>query len=211
MPTACTYLNLDTTAQTVCQGEDAVYTLSVGAGFSAPVALSVAGNPAPTVADFDPNPVNSVPMTSTLTISNTAAAAVGTYPLVITATDSVTTVMAMADLTILAAAPGATTLVLPGQGATGVPHQPTFAWTAVAAADDYLLAVATDAAFANIVYTATVTGTTHTANSELAAGVEHFWRVTTGNVCGTGAVSAVFSFTTAQSGYTIALPIMLKP
>lgn len=211
LPTACTYLSLAPAAQTVCQGEDAVYTVSAGAGFSAPVALSVAGNPAPTVASFDPNPVNSVPAASVLTISNTAAAAVGTYPLVITATDVVTTAMEMAELTILAAAPGATTLVSPGHGATGVPHQPTFAWTAVAAASDYLLAVATDAVFANIVYTATVTGTTHTANSGLAAGVEHFWRVTTGNGCGTGGVSAVFAFTTAQASYTIALPIMLKP
>jgi hypothetical protein len=119
--------------------------------------------------------------------------------------------MGTADLTILAAAPGATTLVSPGQGATNVPLQPTFIWAAVAEADDYFLEAATDATFASIVYTATVSDTTHTTQSELVAGVQHFWRVTTGNTCGVGAASAVFSFTTELSSQAIFLPIIIKP
>lgn len=208
---ACTYLQIAPSAQTVCQGEAAAYSLSLGAAFSPPVTMGLAGHPTPTTGQFNPNPVPAVPMTTTLTINGTSAAAPGSYLLNLSATDTVTTVTGTAELIILAAAPGATTLISPGQGATGVPLQPTFAWTEIATADAYLLTVATDAPFSSIIYTATVTSPSHTAKSLLEAGTLYFWRVTPSNSCGTGAVSTVFSFTTELSGQAIFLPVIIRP
>ncbi|MFZ0546404.1 MAG: hypothetical protein WAM60_13250, partial [Candidatus Promineifilaceae bacterium] len=90
------------------------------------------------------------------------------------------------------------TLLSPSNGATDVPVQPTFSWNSVLNGSQFLLEVATDAAFNTIVYTKTVAGTSHTTESPLVNGTEYFWRVTAENTCGSGPSSTTFSFTTIQ-------------
>lgn len=90
---------------------------------------------------------------------------------------------------------GAIGLVAPADGSNNMTVQPSFEWTADAAATSYLFELATDAGFANIVHSATVGTTTYHPAMNLSGSTTFFWRVTPANTCGPGS-SPVFSFTT---------------
>jgi len=190
--------------QTVCAGTPATYDITVGsiAAFNSPVSLSALGNPSPSTATFSPNPVPSLPGDSTLTIDNTSGVASGTYPIEIDgsatgAADKTTSV----SLTVAAGVPSAPSLTSPTNGSTQQPLRPVFTWTG--SADSYVIDVATDSGFSNIVFTATVTTTTATPNADLQSNTQFFWRVTGSNVCGDGSASSTFSFTTIPILHTV--------
>ena len=194
--------SLDATPKTldICASDSAVFTVTVGqeqAGFTGSVTLSTTGEPAGTTTGFAANPVTP-PATTTLTVSNTGAAAAGSYRIEIAGTTPTDTVTTTVRLNVGTAAAGAPTLQSPADGAIGVLPMPTFAWTAAAQAAYYHLQVATDPGFANIVYSATVTETGHTATAPLDGGALHYWRVRAGNACGDGDYSATFTFRTAK-------------
>ncbi len=100
-------------------------------------------------------------------------------------------------------APGSANLTAPADTATGVLATPTFTWDAMANAESYLIEIATDLAFTNIVDSATVSTNTYTTTNPLASDTEHFWRVSATNSCDTS-VSAIFSFTTSVAPGTCA-------
>jgi hypothetical protein len=184
-------------AQDVCIPDDAAYDLTIGQvqSFTDPVTLSTAGTPAGTTSAFSVNPVIP-PGTSVLTLG-TASASAGSYSFDVVGVAPTSTHTVTVGLDLLDAVPAGTpTLVAPADGATLVPLAPIFEWTAAAGASSYTLEVATDAGFTNIVYTATVVGTNHTAASNLAAGTLHYWQVTPLNACGGGSPSSTFAFTT---------------
>jgi uncharacterized repeat protein (TIGR01451 family) len=187
----------------VCAGTPATYTVQVGsvASFDSPVTLAASGNPSPTSAVFSPNPVPTLPGSSTLTISNTAGAAAGSYPITINGTATgASPDSTSVTLDVFVGTPGAPTLTGPADGATNVPTRPTFTWTG-SNAGSYTIDVATDSSFTNIVYTNTVTGTTDTPNVDLQSNTQFYWRVSASNTCGAGGTSSTFSFTTvAQAG-----------
>jgi hypothetical protein len=180
----------------LCAPGDAVYSVDVGSilGYSDPVSLSASGNPAGTFANFSVNPVTP-PGSSTLTIGNTAAAAAGSYSIDVTGTSTAGVKSRGVGLNLFDIVPAPATLLTPANGAVDVSFKPAFSWTAVAQAVGYLLEVATDAGFANIVYGASETGTSHISAVPLSANTTYYWRVTAGNVCGAG-TSATFSLTT---------------
>src|SRR6185295_8612111 len=60
----------------------------------------------------------------------------------------------------------------------------------------YTIEIASDAGFTQIVDSATVTGTTYTTQVDLSPETQYYWRVSGANVCGEGALSPVFVFTT---------------
>ena len=170
--------------------------------FDSPVTLSASGNPSPSSATFSPNPVPSLPGVSTLTIDNTSGVASGTYPIQISGTatgaaDKTTNV----SLTVAAGAPGAPTLTSPADGSTQQPLRPVFTWTGTA--DSYVIDIATDSGFSNIVFTATVATTTATPDVDLQSNTQFFWRVTGSNMCGDGSASSTFSFTTVPITHTV--------
>ncbi len=153
--------------QAVCQNTNALYTVNVGSfgSYSNAVTLSTAGNPG--AASFVPNPVTppaNGSITSTLTI---AGAAAGNYTFGITGTDALTSHVTSVQLSVIGGAPVAPTLVSPANGATNVSPKPTLTWTALPNTTNYYLEVASDAAFTNVVYTATVAGTSHLVGSNL--------------------------------------------
>jgi hypothetical protein len=86
-------------------------------------------------------------------------------------------------------------LLTPANGATSVAAQPTFSWNASAQAASYLIEIATDAAFDNIILAQTVTTTSFQPTAALPTDTQIFWRVTAANTCGNG-TSSVFAFTT---------------
>ena len=181
----------------VCSPLDAIYTVDVGSlqGFTDPVTLSVSGEPGGTTAVFNVNPVNP-PGASLLTIGNTVAAAPGHYDLTVTGTASTGPKSRIVGLDVFTAAVGAPTLTSPANGAVDIDPQPTFTWQAVAQARTYMIEIATDPGFGNIVESADdLTATSYTPGTPLDSSTEYFWRVWAENGCGVGAFSATWSFT----------------
>ncbi|MFW9817951.1 MAG: S8 family serine peptidase, partial [Candidatus Thorarchaeota archaeon] len=189
-------LNVTPDSLDVCAPADAIYDVAVGSvlGYVDPVTLSASGNPAGTTVGFSVNPVMP-PGSSTMTIGSTGSGTAGSYSIDLTGTATAGTKTRVVDLNLFDIVPAGPTLLTPADGALGAPFKPTFSWTAVAQASNYLLEVATDAGFTNIVYTASETGTSHSTAIPLSADTTYYWHVSAGNVCGSGA-SAAFSFTT---------------
>ncbi|WP_257385497.1 proprotein convertase P-domain-containing protein [Tahibacter caeni] len=173
-------------------------------GFSSPVALSFPGLNAavfPT-ATASPNPVTpSASPGSAITVNLTTAAAAptGTYPITLEGTfggpPSITRSAAF-TVNVSQGLPTAAALTAPADNATSVATMPTFTWAAVAGANSYLVEVASDAAFTNIVASGTVTSPSFTPASALNTTTTYYWRVKASNACGDGAYSPVFRFTT---------------
>jgi subtilase family protein/putative Ig domain-containing protein len=185
-------------SQSICAPANAVYTVDVGAimGFNEPVHLSVSGNPGGTTASFGSNTVFP-PGSTSLTISNTGAAAAGSYDILVTGTSGATVRSSTVQLKLSTASPGTATLLTPANGATNQLLRPNFTWSAATQAATYAIEIATDAGFGSIVQTASgLVSPTFTPASDLAIATTHYWRVRGTNPCGTGPNSSVFSFTT---------------
>lgn len=193
---------LDITPQTqsVCAPDDAVYNVAVTqeqAGYGDPVTLSSEGHPAGTTVGFSVNPVTP-PGASVLTLGNTGAAAPGSYLIDVVGIAPTATVTSALELLLFSGPPGQPALLSPANGATDVSTQPTFRWTTAPQSASYLLEVATDIGLANVVYTANVEGTEHTAVVPFSTDTRYYWRMLPNNACGLGAFSATFSFRTAN-------------
>ncbi|MFC3193407.1 hypothetical protein ACFODZ_04020 [Marinicella sediminis] len=92
-----------------------------------------------------------------------------------------------------AAAPSA--LTDPLDAATNVPLQPSFSWSADPNSTDYLIEVATDSGFNNVIISEQLDTNSYDVTTDLDSSTEYFWRITTLNGCG-NAVSSTSSFTT---------------
>lgn len=184
-------------SQSVCAPTSANYTVNVGSilGYSDPVTLAVTGNPAGTTTSFSVNPVTPAG-SSVLTVGNTGAASPGTSTLTISGTSTTGTKQVGVNLTIATATPPAPALLTPLPSTSGHPQQPNFTWSASAQAASYLLEVDDTPDLSSPIYTATVTGTSHTPTTALPAGAILYWRVTPANACGTGSSSEIVFFTT---------------
>ncbi len=188
-------------SQAICAGADAEYTVNVGsiAGFTDDVTLGAAGNPAPTTAGFDVNPVTP-PGASMLTIGNTGAAPAGPHTITVTGTSTTGPKMRDVELEIFTAAPAAPTLLTPADGAIDVPPRPVFTWSAPADAVTYAIEIAEDAGFGSIVDSASgLPSPTYQPPSSLPLATTLFWHAQAENVCGAGTFSGVFSFTTLDA------------
>ncbi|MEO8459849.1 MAG: hypothetical protein ABI451_04915 [Dokdonella sp.] len=178
-----------------CAGTPATVTINVGStsSFNSPVTLSSTGYPA-TLPIFTPNPVPSLPGTSSMQIDTAAAPAV--YPIQVNGTASMATNQSTSfNLIVFNAPPGAPVQTAPINAATNQAVRPVFTWTG-SNTETYTIDVATDAGFSNIVYTNTVTGTTVTPNVDLQSNTQFHWRVTATNACDMVPVASVFTFTT---------------
>lgn len=184
----------------LCAPADATYQITVAQvtpGYEDPVTLGVSGTPDGTTASFNPNPVTT-PGDSVLTISNTAAAAAGSYKIDVVGVAPTATTTTTVGLNLFTGAPGQPDLLTPPDGSTGVGPTPEFSWTAAAQAGQYLLEIATDIGFSDVVYSASVPVPNHTPTVPLQASTEHHWRVQANNACGSGTFSDIFSFRTAN-------------
>jgi subtilisin-like proprotein convertase family protein len=110
------------------------------------------------------------------------------------------------SLQVFDAAPSLPTLSAPADAAIDVAVNPTLTWTSSIQGDEYILEIATDAAFTNITYTRTVTGTSHAVQTALGGSTEYFWRVRSSNPCGASENSAAASFTT-QAFFCVTTPL----
>ena len=104
------------------------------------------------------------------------------------------------SFTTVVAPPAAPTLVSPTNGATGVSRTPLLTWNASSGATSYRVQVSTNSSFSTTVVNQSVTATSYTvpSGSRLSATTKYYWRVNATNAGGTGAWSAVWSFTTTR-------------
>lgn len=198
LPGICNTLEITPPSQNICQGDTALYQVNVGVAYTQMVSMSASGHPAPATATFNPNPVTP-PGATELTIANSGAVPAGDYTITILGDDGIVSDTMSVELRVYEDIPGsAPTLVSPANGATEQFTAPTFSWNAVPGTATYLLEVADDISFNNVIYTATESGESHTIpdGSPLSYNTWHYWRVTADNPCGSGATSPRFRFRT---------------
>jgi hypothetical protein len=155
-------------------------------GFDQPVTLSLQGAPAGIEAQFDPNPATP-PSDATLALGADANIATGAWPVVIAGHATGASRTVDASLAIYEAAPTAPRDATPGDGSSDVPATPAFAWDAVDGAHTYVVEIASDPYFANVVLTHETRATAWTvAHADaLDTSARYWWRVIASNACGT--------------------------
>lgn len=187
-------------------------------GFADPVTLSTPGldNAIFPTAAFTPNPVTptGVGVTSVLALTTAPNATTGDYTVSIQASGGAGSPIVRSDsVQVFVASTGASaaTLTTPANAAVNLAPAVSFTWAASVNAYDYLVEVATDDAFTNIIASTTTRATTWTP-SPFSTSTTYYWRVTARNACASGdglfangfengsngasAVSPTFSFTT---------------
>jgi hypothetical protein len=194
-------LSTDPEAHALCSPPDdeAAYTIEVArlGEFDEVVTLSAAGAPAGASVSFS---VNSLPppFTTTLTVGSLIGAAPEHYTITITGTSATMERSRDVSLSISDDVPGDVTLVSPPDGDTDVALLPELTWQAAAQALEYELEIATDAGFASVVYSVTLTDTSHAVTTHLDERTRHYWHVRAVNTCGEGGFSSPFDFTTVD-------------
>ena len=190
-------------------GETVTVDVTGVSGYNNDVTLSVSSTPAVvTNTAFSTNPVTP-DGSSDLTFDIVAGQANGDYVLEIEGTGDevppppganrgIAQIVRNASININYGSVPAngTILAQPADGAMDVSIMPTFLWTLDINAKEYLIEVADDMAFTNIIASATVDIPKYTFANPFPSATTLYWRVTSVSNCG-DAVSAVFSFTTA--------------
>lgn len=173
----------------------AVFPLNVAAngGFATPVTFTIAGLPSGASGSVSPNPVTPGGEAS-FTVSG--APSPGSYALSVNGLASSIARSLPLTLEVGAAVPGATNAAAPADATLNLDRKPSLSWAPVAGAFRYQVQIATDASFANLVASDTVTATSFSPSAMLAADTAHFWRVRAVNPCGNGSWSAARSFRT---------------
>lgn len=160
------------------------------------VTFSATGLPVGTSASFDTNPATTNG-TYTLSITGIAGAAAGSYMITLNATDGTTSEDFIFELILDEVITNAPSLLTPPDGTIGESANPVFSWSPIVGAIDYLVEVATESTFTNIVDSGMTTNTSY-VGPVLSSNTQYFWRVTAQNSCGMGPISVVFSFETGN-------------
>lgn len=192
-------LSLTNNSISACQGSNAVFSVQVSqiGSYTDPVTLSTSGLPGGVTANFSPNPAT--PGTSsTLTISNTAAAAPGTYPFTVNGTSTSGNHNTGGTLLISTNTSVVSTLTTPPNADPSTALPASLVWTNPNAGMSYDIEIATDAAFTNIVESATALSSPNYTATTLLPSTTYYWRVESYNSCSNAGNSTVFSFTTAS-------------
>ncbi len=191
-------LSASNAQQQVCIPDDLQdIDINVGsvADFINPVTLSLQSPPTGVSGSFSTNPV--VPGNSSIaSISIDSSAALGDNLITLLGTaagadDRSTTVLA----TVYNVLPASPVLNTPGNNASNTVFRPVFSWNGDNA-NSFVLDLATDPDFNNVVFTTTVTESTATVAADLDSNTQYYWRVRASNACGSSTVSQTFTFTT---------------
>ena len=191
-----TPLSVDLCSPPTVQQQFTVEVTDAG-GFGEAVSLSVNNVPSGATASFDINDLVP-PFTATLTLDNLDLVPTGDYDMDVVGTAVTVERTKTVHVGIANGAPAAVVLIGPDDGSSGVPLNPTLSWQSVATASSYDVELATDPAFANLVYSGTVDDTSVLIETPLGSLTPYFWHVRASNACGAGSWSAVWDFTTVN-------------
>lgn len=185
--------------KSICQGATINYTIDYKAlgGFTGTTTFTATGNPAGTTVSFSPTSTNS-DGSVTMSITNTAGAAAGFYNIIVTATSGAIVKTAPFYLDLLSNNFGTQNLSAPANNTINQFTNLTLSWPANGAATSYDIQVATDAAFASIVYSGNIVGTSYALNG-LSDATIYYWRVKPKNAGCEGVFSATYNFKTGQT------------
>lgn len=180
----------------VCQGDDLVIPLTfvTDGTFAEPATFSAALPPGLN-ATFDPVSAGTDGALVQMTLSNTAAAALGTHEVVVHATSATQTASVNLSVAIQDGTFPALVQTAPLDGATGTALGLELQWELQAQATAYQVQIAKDAAFTSIVEVAERPFGSYRPMA-LEEETQYFWRVRPLNACGTGPFTAPLSFTT---------------
>lgn len=189
--------------QNVCNtnSSSAQYTLNFDFvnGFNEAVNLSTSGLPSGVTVNFS---VSSVTGSANvvLTLSNLQGVQEDDYTFkVIGASQSLTQEIEVV-LGVKSSQFNEVVLNTPSNGIDGLGLVQELSWQVNANALSYLVEIATDTNFSNIIQTAETTTNTFTTNT-LSMQTTYYWRVKPKNGCGEGSFSTAFSFTTTTPSY----------
>lgn len=154
-------------------------------GFDEPVTLSLDGLPSGVSAQFSPNPA-APPARPGLQIDASPDATVGTWPVTLRADAATAAREVNATLSLYDTLPAPPTGLVPAASEGDVPALASLAWEASADAHTYLVQVARDAQFADIVLSHETRDTAWSvpANAALQTSARYWWRVIALNACG---------------------------
>jgi hypothetical protein len=105
-------------------------------------------------------------------------------------------------LSITASDLEAVILVFPAEGATGISLADTLTWQEDKNANSYIVEIASDEAFTNVVSSGEPTTNVYDV-ANLEGDTMYYWRVKANNSCNEGVFSSVFSFTTEIPSYCV--------
>lgn len=183
---------------TACKGNEVVYNLQYNAyaGFSGTTTYTVTGQPTGSVVTFTPNSSSANGVVN-VTVSNTDSAAAGFYSMTVTATSGTETKIVHIYLDLLDTGFGPVVALSPADGATAVDNNVAFEWQTVANASAYVIEIATDEDFTEIVAEQNLTDTQYAITLEEST--VYYWRLAPANEGCSGNYSGVFSFVTGYS------------
>ncbi len=173
------------TTQTICAGESFSFDINLGESFNDPT-LSASGLPTGSNIEFNPSGT-----TATLT---TGLEDIGDYTITFNADDGVNSNNAQVNVTV-EPTPIAATLTSPSNDEIATSITPTLSWESVDGADSYVVIIATDSDFEDVVESSTVTDTSYPVEVALESGVYYFWNVLATGECGS-ATSETYTFLT---------------
>jgi hypothetical protein len=189
--------------QSVCVGANATIAIDTHAysGFTGSANLSASGAPSGANVSISPATIAAVPGSANLTLSNTASVPAGDYTINITGQNGAQSRVRSVNVQFQSPISNAPTLVSPAANANGVSVQPLLSWSNVPQGQSYRVEVATDAAFANIVFSApAVSLTSLQLGPVLNNATRYFWRVRAANLCGDGSFASGSFVTRAAPG-----------
>jgi subtilisin-like proprotein convertase family protein len=189
-------LNVPNSSATICSSNNATYnfTYNTFLGFNGTTTFSANGLPSGTTISFNPTTATADGTAVVATVSNTSSLAPGTYTFDLVGTSGTIVKTATVTLIVFSSTLNAAVLATPANGATNVTANITLNWNSNVNAQNYLVEIATDAAFTTITNTANVA--TNSLTVSLNANTQYYWRVTASNLCTTATTSDVYSFTT---------------
>ncbi len=180
-------------SQSICQGSNAVYTVSTSAigSYSVPINLSASNVPVGATVNFSPNTVNPG-QSSTMTLSNLPA---GNFNVTVAGNSGSINNNTTVAVNVVASSLPAVSLTFPANAATGVVAPVTFTWASIPAAS-YSIQISTSPSFSSIFAQATGLGTASFTGPAMSNGTTYYWRVNAENGCSTTPYTTA-SFTTA--------------
>jgi hypothetical protein len=168
-------------------------------GFSETVSFAANGQPAGSEVAFSPSTVNEGGAV-VMSISNLDGITPQDYTINIEGNSTSVNQNIALQFSITASDLETVTLVSPADGALGISLADTLTWQEDTNASFYVVEVASDAAFSNVI--ANGEPTTNAFNlMNLEGDTVYYWRVKAKNSCNEGSFSSSFSFTTETSVY----------
>lgn len=180
--------------QTVCSNSTAVYNFQHTTTTSENTNFTIVGLPAGTTGNLSATS-SSTNEALTMTISNLNNVPAGDYTIGLRGTRGTDIETKYVNIRVYSNTFQNSSLLNPTNNATGLAPSVQFDWAASVNAESYILQVATDSGFGNLIANQEVTETTYFLNN-LTPEYNYYWRVLPKNRCATATSSTVYNFQT---------------